>query len=378
MGLPVDYFGRDVAAPNAQHFGGYGAPAAPAAADAADDDLVLYQAPSPTQGMVDAPAAAPGTLAGDLPSADSGKGSLISKGGSSKASSKGFPASSWLKSLHLPGKSKNKNKAAALAATATLAHGGFSPLSAAAGVSVLSTNSSAVDHVAVTGGTTCQGAGHSRSNSRTSGISLAAGGRRSASAQHSPAASEGSSVIARNAAAEIARAAVAAVVERAAREEHEISSIRQHGAAAAGFEHVPHRSHTSSPETWSYTSSVPARPHSAITASAASGMTTQATLKRLLGFEEDPANLNVLGKVRLAPSRGWSCCLSLAGVACRLAHVLASANFGLIAEQGGHSVVYHLPCVAAYLLVCTAHCHRNMQIVYWVKMQHSKLPRSTS
>lgn len=306
-GLPVDYFGPDAAAADAQYFGGYGsAPAVPAAADAADDDLVLYHAPSPTQGLIDAPAAAAAAAGagakGASAAASSSKGGLFSKAGSSsKTSSKGFPASSWLKSLQLPG--KNRNKAAALTATATLAQGGFSPLSAAAagggGESVLPTSSSAVDYVPLTAGMSGQGAGHSRSNSRTSSISLAAGGRRSASvsAHHSPSASEGSSIVARNAAAEIARAAVAAVVERAAREEHEMASLRQQEAAAAGVEHVPHRSHTSSPETWSYTSSVPARPHSAITASAASGVTTQATLRRLLGFEEDPANLNVLGKV---------------------------------------------------------------------------------
>jgi hypothetical protein len=59
---------------------------------------------------------------------------------------------------------------------------------------------------------------------------------------------------------------------------------------------VPNRSGTSSPETWSYTDSVPARPQSAVTASAASGAATQAALRRLLGFDDDESQ-DIMRKV---------------------------------------------------------------------------------
>lgn len=307
--------GSEVGALPADYFGG------PAAAAADDDDLVLYQAPSPTRDLsvpedVPAAAAAAAAASTSTATASSNKGGIFGRGGgSSKATSKPFPASSWLKSLHLPGKGGHKGKAAGpLTATKALAQGGVSPLAAATpGAAQLPTSSSAVEYVP-TAGAGAAGSHHSRSNSRSSSISLAAAGssgRRnnnhaatgsSGSAHHSPSASEGSSVVARTAAAEIARAAVAAVVERATREEQQAAA----GAAASQHqcereigvvgapdfsEQVPYRSHTSSPETWSYSSSVPVRPQSA-TASAALGVTTQATLRRLLGFGEDGTDLD--------------------------------------------------------------------------------------
>ena len=241
-GLPVDYFGPTAAAPGADYFGGYGAPAAAAAAPAAAGAVARFQAPSPSKvPPVDNTASrAPG----------SSKGMFGSRAG------KGFPASSWLKNLHLPGKSKSK--AASLTATTALATGGFSPLSAAAGAGVgsgsqLPISSSAVEYLPVTTGlpsgsagavtaaagggedrTAAGGAPQSRSNSRASSISLAAGGKQSV--HHSPAASEGSSVVARTAAAEIARNAVAAVIERATREEEAEIQVfgRGEGAVSRG------------------------------------------------------------------------------------------------------------------------------------------------
>jgi hypothetical protein len=242
-GLPADYFGPTAAAPGADYFGGYGAPAAVAAEPAAAGAVARFQAPSPSKvPPVDNTASgAPG----------SSKGMFGSRAG------KGFPASSWLKNLHLPGKSKSK--AASLSATTALATGGFSPLSAAAGAGVgsgsqLPTSSNAVEYLPVTTGLSggsagaataaaaggedhtaaAGGAPHSRSDSRASSISLAAGGKRSV--HHSPAASEGSSVVARTAAAEIARNAVAAVIERATREEEAEIQVcgRGEGAVSRG------------------------------------------------------------------------------------------------------------------------------------------------
>lgn len=66
---------------------------------------------------------------------------------------------------------------------------------------------------------------------------------------------------------------------------------------------VPNRSRTSSPETWSYTDSVPARPQSAVTASAASGAATQAALRRLLGFDDDESQ-DIMRKVCCYVSHG--------------------------------------------------------------------------
>lgn len=63
---------------------------------------------------------------------------------------------------------------------------------------------------------------------------------------------------------------------------------------------VPNRSGTSSPETWSYTDSVPARPQSAVTASAAA---TQAALRRLLGFDDDESQ-DIMRKVCCYVSHG--------------------------------------------------------------------------
>jgi hypothetical protein len=57
----------------------------------------------------------------------------------------------------------------------------------------------------------------------------------------------------------------------------------------------PYRSSASSPDTWSLRSSASGRPASAVTASAASGNTTQAALRRLLGFDKDPVEFGKVG-----------------------------------------------------------------------------------
>lgn len=283
--------------------GYFGSPATTAAASA-DDDLVLYQGPPPTRDLCPEGVAAVAAAR----SSSTSKGGIFGRGGSK--ASKPFPASSWLKSLHLPGKGGQKGKAAPLTATMTLAQGGFSPLAAAApGAGQLPTSSSAVEYAPGTGAAAAAGH-HSRSNSSSSSLAAAGSSGKSnhiaghsGSAHHSPSAPEGSSVVARTAAAEIARAAVAAVVERAALEEQQASAAAQRQCEIVGAPDFteqlmnPTRSHTSSPKTCSYTSSVPVRPQSAVTTSAPSGVTTQATLRRLLGFSEDGTDLGNLGQV---------------------------------------------------------------------------------
>lgn len=333
-GLPEGFFDPAAAAPGLQYFADYGscmaASSAPAAAASAADpttqaaglqlsDVVpRYQAPSPTKGfMVGVSPAASASAAAATAAGGSGFSAMYQTAGVSSKGlfgklaaqpkpSKAFPASNWLKSLRMQGGKKSKTP---LAATMALAQGSYAPLTEAT-TPQLRSSSAAMDFVPSTAnpvaaaavgampaaaGDEAAAAGQSRSNSRTSSISLVAGKR---STHHSPSPSEGSSIVAQRAAAEIARAAVAAVVERAAREEEGARPVVQ----AAAMEPMPHRSATSSPETWSCTSSVPVRPASAVTASAASGVTTQAALRRLLGFEDNPANFDILGKVR---GRSW-------------------------------------------------------------------------
>lgn len=319
-GLPNNYFGPGAAVPDAQYFGGFAPPAAPAAGSSMGVPM-----PGP-------PAAA----------SSSGKGV-----GVSGKPSKSFQASSWLKSLHLGKKDSKKAQAAGLTATTALAQGDFAPLSAAAAAAAganagpLPTSSTAAaaaaaeydylpyttagpgsaagktfETVPVAAAAAAAGvgvmvaaaaagtAGSSRSNSRASSISLA--GKRSV--HHSPSGSEGSSVVARTAAAEIARAAVANVVERATREEQQgeiqVAPVNDetHGYAPGASLNAlqqqqdrPYRSSASSPDTWSLRSSASGRPASAVTASAASGNTTQAALRRLLGFDKDPVEFGKVG-----------------------------------------------------------------------------------
>lgn len=305
---------------------------------------------------------------------------------------KTFPASSWLKSLKsLPGRQKSNNKNGPLSATMAMAQGGYAPLSSATTlpISTLPTSeyAGAAGGAATFGGDALALAAQSRASSRASSISLqaaaaaTAGGKRST--HHSPSPSEGSSIVARTAAAEIARNAVAAVVERAAREEQ-----HQQQAAAAGAgeiqpaaattpagrqeqprqrvqtaEYMPSytRSTGSSPDTWSCTGSVPLRPMSAaVTAPAASGVNTQAALRRLLGFDDEPQPAGALSKVRCAA--GSCVCMWRGRRGCGVDRALIRPLLGKLqstyARSAAVSPFQNIELAASNHCVCSAGCAR--------------------